>query len=140
MASSAKITVKPIDTRALAELLRSPSGGVARELLRRGKRVETAAKKLVGVDSGRLRASITTELVDDASGGLRARTGTNVSYARYHHDGTGIYGPRGRPIVPVNSRFLRFTVRGVPDYVYARSVRGSRGTQYLKRALDAARG
>lgn len=40
----------------------------------------------------------------------------------YHELGTGIYGPKGRPITPVNSKVLRFKVNG--KEVFARSVKG----------------
>jgi murein DD-endopeptidase MepM/ murein hydrolase activator NlpD len=64
--------------------------------------------------------------------------GTNVSYAGYQHEGTGIYGPRGTPIVPVKSKYLRFKPKGSTQFVYAKEVRGSMPTFFLKRALPAA--
>lgn len=72
---------------ALRALLSGPQGAVARDVLRRGKRVESKAKTLVRVDTGRLRASITTVLAAE-DGGPVAIVGTNVAYARFQHDGT----------------------------------------------------
>lgn len=72
---------------ALHALLNGPSGPVARDVLRRGKKVESVAKTLVRVDTGRLRGSITTVLATEG-GGPVAIVGTNVHYARYQHDGT----------------------------------------------------
>lgn len=71
----------------LRALLRGPNGPVARDALRRGKRVESKAKTLVRVDTGRLRASITTMPAIE-NGEAVAVVGTNVEYARYQHDGT----------------------------------------------------
>lgn len=127
------------DPGALRALLRSPSGGLARDMLRRGKRVENGAKRRVGVDHGRLRSSITTRLVQRAALPA-ARVGSNVSYARHHHDGTGIYGPRGAPIRPKRGKVLVFQPKGSREVVFARSVRGSKPNPYLKDALPLARG
>lgn len=130
----------------LDRLLKSPNGAVAKDLLRRGLRVESQAKRNLGgvdgpkrVDTGRLRASITTQLVT-IRGWPAVRVGTNVSYAVYVHEGTGIYGPRGVPIRPVRARMLRFVPRGQTKPVYARQVRGMVPNRFLKNALHAARG
>lgn len=76
-----------IDQAALAELLSSPSGEVARDLQRRALQVDRAAKQLCPVDTGRLRSSITNQLGTDG-GGLLAVIGTNVEYAPYVELGT----------------------------------------------------
>ena len=135
-----------LDLSATRQLLASPQGGVARDLLRRGLLVETQAKRNLGgiggprrIDTGRLRSSINTQLVV-RDGRPVAVVGTNVFYARYVHDGTGIYGPRGRIIRPVRRRFLRFRPQGRGRYVYARKVKGSPGNPFLRNALRAARG
>lgn len=112
----------------------------------RGLRVETRAKVEISsnprrVDTGRLRSSIHTSRITRVIVYPRkgARVGTNVHYARYVHDGTGIYGPRHMPIVPTTKQVLRFRPKGSMEYVYARSVRGMRRNQYLLNALPAAR-
>jgi hypothetical protein len=115
----------------------SPTGGVARDLLRRGRRWERAAKRQVGVDSGRLRADIHTELVRVA-GELAVQVGSGVRYARWHHDGTGLYGPRHRRIYPKRAKVLVFRVKG-GRLVFARSVAGSRPNRYLHDTRWAAR-
>lgn len=71
----------------LTRLLEGPDGPVGREVLRRTIRVETAAKRLCPVDTGRLRSSITHEVAVDLDG-LVARIGTNVEYAPYVEFGT----------------------------------------------------
>lgn len=53
--------------------------------------VEEVAKKECPVDDGQLRQSITSEIVSDTEGAV----GTNVFYAPYVHQGTGIYAVNG---------------------------------------------
>lgn len=81
-----------INRSAVTRLLSSPGGPVARNMLRRGIRVQTRARELLtsrkpGVDTGRLRASIT---VDQELRGMTVvtRVGTNVEYAIFVHNGT----------------------------------------------------
>lgn len=126
-----------INRAAVRALLVDPSGGVARDLLRRGNNVATLAKKYAPVNTGRLRASIEAKLVK-YSGSIAVVIGTNVEYAMLQHEGTGIYGPNGTPIVPLNAQALRFRPKGSTEFVYAKSVRGSMPTFFLKRALPAA--
>jgi hypothetical protein len=119
---------------SIEAILRSPSGAVSREMLRRGKNVERAAKRLVGVDSGRLRASIGTELVSHR-GAPAAKVGSKVKYARWHHDGTGIFGPHKARIFPTRAKFLRFKPKGGTTWIFRYSVAGWPGNKYLKDAL-----
>jgi len=87
------------DPAGLAEVLAGREGEVARDLLRRGIRIETAAKlNATGreygdgtrgprVRTGRLRTSIAHELGRDFAG-LYVDVGTNVVYGRYLELGT----------------------------------------------------
>jgi hypothetical protein len=126
-----------INSAAVRALFTNPGGGVARDMLRRGENVATLAKKYCPVNTGRLRSSIEARLVNYA-GGIGVIVGTNVEYAMFQHEGTGIYGPHGRPIVPVNAQALRFQPKGSTEFVFAKSVRGSMPTFFLRRALPAA--
>lgn len=128
-----------LDVAAINRLLRSPGGAVAKDALRRGYRVEAAAKRLCPVDQGRLRSSISTELRTGPTG-LFVQVGTDVEYAMFVHEGTGIYGPRGAVIRPKRGRYLVFTPKGGGETVFARSVRGAPGVPFLRNALPAARG
>ena len=56
-------------------------------MYRRGQNVRSQAFQLVGVDTGRLRASIHVELTQHG-GIVGARIGSNVAYAAWHHEGT----------------------------------------------------
>lgn len=73
-----------IDRNALRQFVQSPSGPVALDLLRRGRNVETLAKRLCPVrktgGGGQLRASITHYLATDALG-LICLIGSSLSYA-----------------------------------------------------------
>ena len=129
----------------LRSVLTSPQGGLYRDLLRRGLAVETQAKRNLGgidgpkrIDTGRLRASIHTTIVL-RNGNPTALVGTNVKYAILVHDGTGIYGPRHRPIRPRRAKFLRFRPKGKRGFVYAREVKGMKPNAFLRNALRAAR-
>lgn len=134
-----------IDHAKLNEMLRGPNGAVARDMLRRGLKVEGQAKKNLRSDptrvkTGRLSSSITHEM---RFGGARLvmRVGTNVSYARFVHDGTGLYGPRGQLIRPKSKKALRWVGgKGRRGYTFSKWSRGMRPNHYLKNALRAARG
>lgn len=99
------------DPAALAALLEGGDGPVAADLLRRGARVETAAKlNATGreygdgtrgprVQTGRLRSSITHVLGRD-SRGLFVDIGTNVVYGRYLELGQTRNGARYPFLLP----------------------------------------
>lgn len=134
-----------LDPAGIRLLLTSPQGGVYRDLLRRGLAVETQAKRNLGgiggpkrIDTGRLRASIAIQVVRrDESWAVIV--GTNVNYARWVHDGTGIYGPRHRPIRPIRARRLRFKPKDSRKFVYARQVKGMVPNRFLSNALSVAK-
>lgn len=130
---------------ALRTLLTSQRGPVVRDLLKRGLAVESQAKRNLSgeggpkrVDTGRLRADIHI-IVVYRNGEPVILVVTNVRYARWVHDGTGVYGPHHTPIVPRRAKFLRFRPRGSSRYVYARSVKGMRPNPFMRNALPAAR-
>lgn len=122
----------------LHELLASEHGAVARDLLRRALNVETQAKlNATGqnggprVQTGRLRASIHSQLGQDSQG-LVARIGSNVEYARYVEEGT-----EPHRIVPRDKKALFWP--GADHPVLAVNHPGTRARPYLRPALAAAR-
>jgi hypothetical protein len=125
-----------INNRLVNWILRSPAGPVAKNMLTRGQRVRRAAQRNVNSQSGALAHSIRVEIVivGDRAG---VQVGTNLHYARFVHDGTGIYGPSHRPIRPTRRKALAFSGRS--GGVIVASSRGQRGTKFLERALHAAR-
>lgn len=132
-------------------LTSSPVGPVAKDLLKRGARVESRAKRNLSggvgtprrINTGHLRASIGTNLIVRPDG-LAVRVGTGVYYALYVHDGTGLYGPKHTLIRPKHSKVLVFRskVYGAKKgkykgLVFARYVRGMKPNPFLKNALPA---
>lgn len=117
----------------MARLLRSPAGPVAKNMLARGRRVRDAARRNVNSRTGTLARSIEVTIPPrgEAPG---ARIGTSLFYAKFVHDGTGVYGPTGQVIKPQRGKALKFS-NGAQ---FSRYSRGQRGTKFLERALRAA--
>lgn len=105
-------------------------------MLTRGARVQRAAQRRINSRTGALARSITVDTVRGPDGGAGVRVGSNLSYARFVHDGTGVYGPGRRPIRPTRRKALAFSGSG--GEVVVASSRGQRGTRFLIEALDAA--
>jgi phage gpG-like protein len=128
----ARVNVRhSFDMGAVRVMQTNPVGGVARDMYRRGQNVRAEAQRLAGEDTGRLRASIHVEHVE-RNGVVGARVGSNVEYAAAHHEGHGALVPR-RP-----GGVMVFRPRGGP-LVFTKKVRPVEGTEYLRKALPAAR-
>lgn len=149
---AAKVTHK-FNKAVEEKILTSPVGGVAKDLLKRGVRVQSRARRNLSgttgsgprrVNTGLLRASITVKLVQRPVD-LAVRVGTNVAYAKWVHDGTGLYGPKKSLIRPKQAKALRFRskVYGAKKgkyagWVFAKHVKGMKPNPFLKNALSAA--
>ena len=115
----------------------------AKDLLKRGLKVQARARVLLSgsaghpkrVNTGLLRSSVQVQLRSFA-GHPAVRVGTNVRYSGWVHDGTGIYGPRHKPITPVTKKALKF--RGRSGVVIVRSVKGMKPNHFLVDALSAS--
>lgn len=130
---------------AMYAQLRSPLGGLARDMMRRGLKVETAAKRNLAGGNGKPRRinngilRDTTQARPSTWKGLPAvRIGTPVRYAKLVHDGTGLFGPKKRKITPKTKKALRFKPKGSPRFILRRSVQGMVANPFLKDALSAA--
>ena len=136
--------IMTINDAEVDRLLRSPDGDVGQAVRRVVTSTRNLAVSLAPVDDGPLRASLRTKF----EYGTRAVKGwvySDLEYALYVHEGTGIYGPKGQPIKPKRGRYLVFearnartTPRGRGNLVFARQVRGQRPNRFLLRALQAA--
>lgn len=88
----------PIDASdilsALANLPAEQEAGCIDALTKACMAVETEAKRECPYDDGLLRQSITTEVTKEGDK-LVGYVGTNVGYAPYVHQGTGIYAMNG---------------------------------------------
>lgn len=153
MASRANVHHK-VNKAKLEFILTSPIGAVAKDLLKRGARVESRAKRNLGgntgtgprrINTGVLRASVRSQLVV-APKNLAVRIGTGVYYAMWVHDGTGLYGPRHQLIRPRTAKALVFRskIYGAKHgkfrgKVVVTSVRGMKPNPFLRDALPAFR-
>ena len=114
----------------------SEVGPPARTLAKYGRRIVNDAKRSAPVDKGKYRASIQF-LVEASPNALRLTVGSGLHYAEYIAKGTGIYGPRRRPIRPVHRKFLKFKPKGQKKFVFARQVRGMKPNNHLVDAMRA---
>lgn len=109
-----------------------------------GRRVVTAAKERCPVDEGRLKTSIeyTTKVTNER---VTVTVGSPLPYAVYVHEGTGVHGPKGVPIVPKTRQFMKFRYDGKAavgttpvekrGWVFAKSVQGQKPNPFLVNAL-----
>jgi hypothetical protein len=106
-------------------LLNNPAGPVGRSLARRGVKVLAAAKRQVGVDTGRLQKSLRMTHERGARGQF-VRVGSKLNHALLHHQGT-----RPHIITPSRSQVMVFN-KGT-QIIYATSVRhpGTKPNRYL---------
>ena len=88
-------------------------------------------------------------IVHPQVGTIRSKARSPLPYAEYVHEGTGIYGPKGTPIVPVTKKALKFKWDGPGGavrskdkrgYVFAKSVKGQKANPFLARALRTVMG
>lgn len=119
--------VVDLDEAAIAELVADIVGEVTAD-------VANAARRRCPVDDGTLRASIRS-MVSRRGGEVVGEVYSDLEYAAYVHEGTGIYGPSHRPIRPVRARVLSWQQSGA-GRVFAREVRGQRTQPFLAEALD----
>ena len=127
-----------LNNAQIADVLTSYQGPVARDLLRRGQRVEDQAKVNASgrpgpnVQTGRLRSSIHKRVVKDTRG-LACEIGTPVSYARFVEEGTN-----PSVILPRNKQALYW--KGARHPVAYVIHPGNRAYPFLRPALSAAAG
>jgi hypothetical protein len=68
---------------------------------------------------------------------VQAKVGTNIKYAKWPEDGTGIYGPRKAMIRPKNAKMLAWKSGG--KWHYARQVRAVKAIHYFRDAKEEAK-
>lgn len=140
---TAKVTIK-FNKAALQQQVYAAA---EKDLRVRANRVLSAARRRVPVDRGTLRASLAVSFNRKGTT-VFARIGSNLPYAIFVHEGTGIYGPKGTPIRPRNRSVMVFTPRKFSPTgkriksgkVFTTKVAGMKGTPYLRDALPAAQG
>ncbi|MCF8610064.1 HK97 gp10 family phage protein [Gordonia sp. HY285] len=131
-----------------AALQRGTQRAAYRWAHRIGTRTVNEAKRRAPVDEGTLRASI-DYVATVENGSAKVVIGSPLPYAEYLHTGTGIYGPKGTPIVPVTRKALKFKWDGggvntrskdKRGFVFAKSVKGIKPNPFLADALEAVIG
>lgn len=135
--ATARITINQAELR---RFLASPAGPVVRHVEKLTRRVANEARRQAPVDEGTLRASI-QQAVTVSSTKVVGRVGSGLDYSVYVNLGTGVWGPKGKPIVPIRRKFLRFEVKsgalakGRRPVVFAKSVKGQKPNPFLVNAL-----
>jgi len=99
------------------------------------RRVTVAAEAVVveeaPVREGNLRDAIMS-FIRGAGRDTEGHVVPTAPYSKYVHEGTGIYGPHGTPIVPRVKKALAFTYGG--RKVVVKSVKGQKKNPFVKRA------
>lgn len=124
----------PIDASevlaALANMPAEQEAGLTKALTDACLAIEAEAKSECPVDDGTLRQSITHEVTSEG-GKLVGYVGTNVGYAPYVHEGTGIYSALGRKQVPWKYKDL------ATGQWY--STKGIKPNPFMQKAVDKKR-
>jgi hypothetical protein len=122
---------------AVNAMLHGRTGPVVLHLANEGRRVEGNARRLVGVKSGALKASIGSRIVRSNPGyNVEVFAGNTPATAKYvmpHHQGS-----KPHIIRPRRRRYLKFQAGG--RTVFARKVNhpGTRANPFLLRAAQQA--
>lgn len=117
----------------LDKLLNSPSGDVGRYLAKVGEKIEAAAKRQVGVDTGALRASIHTRHTRHARG-QQLKIGSELKHAYVHHEGT-----KPHMIYQDPTKMMRFVRKGQITYAHSVFHPGTKANRYLSDNLKLVR-
>ena len=65
---------------------------------------------------------------------IQARIYPTRDYANYVEFGTGIFGPKGTPIVPKNKNYLAFKING--KWIRTKSVKGQKPNPFVGRTVE----
>lgn len=138
---SYRLSVDVIGARELADAFRRAPDVTRRELMNAiGKtafKVEYLSKKFAPIERGVLRGSINTKGPEVNGDNVQAIVGTNIEYARYQEEGTGIYGPKKQPIRVKNGKVMAWK-RGGQSF-FATEVKGVKPKHYFKKAREEAK-
>jgi len=136
-----------LDSGAMNRLLRTQSGMVGQDMLRRAKNVQKLAKATapVGkVGGGRMRQSITAKVVTGSKRSPVGEVSVNVHYAMWVSKGTGIYigqgliKPKSSPYMLFSTAYGPYNIPSAGGYYYADYIKGQKPNPFLVKALPAA--
>ena len=127
---------------AIRKLFNNAGSTGVRQMRTKAVKVQALARKNLlrppgGFDTGALSASIKIKQVN-IDGAIAFQVGSELPYARFVHDGTGIYGPKGQMIKPKHAKVLRWQGPG-GEAIFARQVKGMKPNPFLRDALSALR-
>lgn len=105
-----------------------------RILLSHATRVARVAKQKAPRESGRLQQSINIR-TGTHRGKPAVAVGSDLEYAAFVHQGTGLYGPHRTPIKPRSARYMVFMGRD-GNLVFAKQVIGQPARPFLTEAMD----
>lgn len=97
-------------------------------------KLQGTAKQLAPVDRGTLSSSILIQPLRVSKSAVEGEVSTELDYARYMEEGTGIYGPKGTPIRPRTKKVLAWKTDGT--WHFARQVRGARPRWYMRGSVE----
>ena len=136
-----------LNQNAVNSMLRTQRGTVGKDMLRRAKNVQKAAKDAapVGkVGGGRMKRAITAKLVTETGPVPVGLVTNNVHYAMWVHRGTGIYDGKGF-IRPKSKRYMVFSTAygnyNIPShggFYYADYIKGQKANPFMVRVLPVA--
>lgn len=126
-----KVKIQP-DIARLARKLKGDVQGARRAgMINLTAAIEARARKNAPVRTANLANTGTSQVHPDGSQGSVSFT---APYAEYVHQGTGLYGPRKKLIVPTEKKALYWPGAAHP----IRAVRGMKGRPFLMRAAEDA--
>jgi phage gpG-like protein len=108
------------------KMLNHPNGMMGRHLSKQAKKVQAAAKRQVGVNSGRLKRSIRVYGHKRTATGQELFIGSAVPYARMHHEGT-----KRHRISAKKRSYLKFRSGSVLTYRRSVNHPGTKPNRYL---------
>lgn len=121
-----------IDEKALSELLEGRNGPVVLHQANVGRQVAGKARRLVGVKTSELKASIDSNLKRRATGGFTVEVTADAPHAVFHHEGTAPHIIR-----PRRARVLVFDAGGTTVFTPVVSHPGTAPNQFLVEAAES---
>lgn len=118
-----RVAVDDIESAIIAELQSVTRKEVEEKTIKVQDAVKDILKERTKEPSFRLAHSIKTD-IDTDEDGTNGLVYSDVPYAVWVEDGTGIYGPRKALIFPKHSPFMQFIPYGMDRKVRAWKVRG----------------
>lgn len=115
---------------------------VGKVLVKIGTTGKARAQQIIGEElkdrSGKLKSSITFDIERQGDHVQLNLDSVAGNYALYQHEGTGIYGPKKRPIRSPTGGLMRWQDPDTGQWFSAYEVRGTPGKKFLSRAAAFA--